>query len=94
LATAVRNITTKIEENFTTPTQTHALCAENVSTSRIKPITRSVIQEMTPCSFQKMLRSNHIVITDYNLPYISCDRNGLMSINSLKELVDIEGNFF
>jgi hypothetical protein len=92
LSTAVRNITTKIEDNFTLATET--LCPEYVSTSKIKSITRSVAQEMSPRSFQKMLRSNHIIITDYNLPSISCDRKGLTSINGLKELVNIEGSSY
>jgi hypothetical protein len=95
LATAVRNIASKIEDNFTLATQPlRPDSEESVSTSKIRSITRSDVQEMSPRSFQKILRSKHIVIADYNLPYISCDRKGLTSINSLKELVNIEGNYF
>jgi hypothetical protein len=94
LATAVRNVTSKIEDNFTLATQPpHPDSEEYVSTSKIISTTRNDAQEMSPHSFQKMLRSKHIVIADYNLPYISCDRKGLTSINSLKELVNIEGNY-
>jgi hypothetical protein len=95
LATAVRDIATKIEDNFTLATQPFRPDSEEyVSTSKIKSITRNIAQEMSPRSFQEMLRTNHVVIADYNLPYISCDRKGLTSINGLKERVNIEGNFF
>ena len=46
---------------------------------------------MSPRSFQEVLRSKHIIIADYNLPRVSCDRHGLLSLNSLKEVVNIEG---
>jgi hypothetical protein len=54
---AVCNIATKIKDNFTLATQ--PLCPDSeeyVSTSKIKPITRNVAQEMLLHSFQKMLR--------------------------------------
>ena len=46
---------------------------------------------MSPRDFQKMLRFQHIVIADYNLPVISCDHRGSMTLNSLKEIVNPEG---
>jgi hypothetical protein len=67
------------------------ICAEHVQTSAIKAIGNEMIQQMSPQSFQGELRSKHIVIPDINLPPIPCDRRGLMTLNSLKELVEIEG---
>jgi ribosomal protein S26 len=57
----------------------------------LKAINYEAIQVMVPRSFQQELRSKHIIIADFNLPRISCDRQGLMSLNSLKEVVNIEG---
>lgn len=62
----------------------------NQSTA-IKAINREVTEDMSPRYFQQELRSKHIIITDCNLPRISCDRRGLMSLNSLKEVVSVEG---
>jgi hypothetical protein len=56
----------------------------------IKAITLETVRDMSPQSFQIELRSKHIVIPDYNLSPISCDRRGIMSLNSLKDVVDIE----
>ena len=67
------------------------LCSEYDQSSAIKEIDYAKVQQMTPQSFQEQLRSKHIIIADYNLPSISCDRRGLMTLNSLKALVNIEG---
>ena len=67
------------------------LCAENEKSSAVKAIGHEVVQQMSPQSFQKKLRSSHIIIADNNLPLVSCDRRGLMTLNSLKEIVNIEG---
>ena len=64
---------------------------EHSDTPSIKAITFEAVQKMMPQSFQEQLRSKHIIIPDYNLPRVSCDRRGLMSINSLKDVVKIEG---
>jgi hypothetical protein len=82
----------KIENNFATGD--HTLRMEYNPTSAIKLVSRESAQQMSPHSFQKMLRSKQIVIADYNLPYVSCDRHGLMSLNSFKEIVNIEGAKF
>lgn len=52
------------------------------------------MQELTTESFQILLRSSHIIITDMGLSEIPCNRMGLMTLNSLKEIVDIEGKTF
>ena len=70
------------------------LCTENEQSSAIKAIGYETIQQMSPQSFQEGLHSKHIIIVDNNLPPISCNRYGLMTLNSLKEYVDIEGAFF
>ena len=67
------------------------LCTENEQSSAIKVIGYETIQQKSPQSFQDELRSKHIVIADNNLAPISCNRHGLMTLNSLKESVDIEG---
>ena len=79
----------KIEGKFTFGD--HMLCAENEKPSAVKAIGYETVQQMSPQSFQKELRSKHIIIADINLPPISCDRPGLMTLNSLKEIVNIEG---
>lgn len=62
--------------------------------SAIKLVSREFAQQMSPHSFQEMLHSKQIVIANYNLPYVSCDRHGLMSLNSFKEVVNIKGAKF
>ena len=57
----------------------------------MKTIDYETVQQMSPQSFQKILRTKHIIISGYNLPCVSCDRGGLTSLNSLKESVNIEG---
>jgi hypothetical protein len=42
-------------------------------------------------SFQVVLWDRHIIIPDFNSPNISCDRQGVTSLNGLKELVQVEG---
>lgn len=42
-------------------------------------------------AFQIILRSSHIIVKDMGLSSISCNRAGLMTLNCLKEIVDIEG---
>jgi hypothetical protein len=61
------------------------------SESAMKSITFAAVQDMTPCVFQEILRSKHIIVSDYNLPSITCDRRGLTSLNSVKEVVNMEG---
>jgi hypothetical protein len=80
----------KIEGNFTFGD--HMRCTESL-TSAIEAFDYETVLQMSPQSFQKKLRSKHIIIADYNLPRISCDRRGLMSLNSLKEFVNIESTF-
>ena len=92
LTTSVNKLVARIEDRFTSGDR--ALCMENVLTSAIKSISRELAQQMSPRSFQEVLRSKHIIISDFNLPYISFDRRGLMSLNSLKEHVNIEGRIF
>ena len=70
------------------------LCMENEHPSAIKVIGYETVQQMSPQSFQEGLRSKHIIIANNNLPPISCNRHGLMTLNSLKEYADIEGAFF
>ena len=48
---------------------------------------------MTTSNFQNILRSRHIIIDSLNLDYIPCNRGGLMTLNSLKEIVNLEGKF-
>jgi hypothetical protein len=64
---------------------------ENPQKSGIKAIDCTVSHQMSPCDFQEMLHSTHVIIVDYNLPVVSCDRRGLTTLNSLKEVVDLEG---
>lgn len=86
---AIEKFITKIMDNFKC---SEPLCMEyDDQTSAITSISRESAQQMSPRSFQELLRSKHIIIADYNLPSIPCDRNGLMSLNSLKETVNIEG---
>jgi hypothetical protein len=67
------------------------LCAENEQPSAIEAIDYETVQEMSPQFFQGKLRSKHIIIADNKLPLVSCDRRGLLTLNSLKEFVKIEG---
>lgn len=46
---------------------------------------------MLPCDFQEILHSKHIIITNWNLQFVSCDCRGLMALNSMKELIVLEG---
>jgi hypothetical protein len=52
---------------------------------------KNVADEMTPFAFQDLLNNRHIIISDLNLQKISCNRRGLLTLNSLKEIVNIEG---
>ena len=47
-----------------------------------------------PGLFQTFLRARHIVVSDYDLPRIFCNRRGLLSLKGSKEVVLIEGIFF
>ena len=67
------------------------LYTECGQTTGIRTINYEMVRQMSPQTFQKGLRTKHIIIPGYNLPRVSCDRGGLMSLNSLKEYVDIEG---
>jgi hypothetical protein len=67
------------------------LCAENEQPSAIEAISYETVQEMSPQFFQRKLRSKYIIIADNKLPLVSCDRRGLLTLNSLKEFVKIEG---
>jgi hypothetical protein len=67
------------------------ICAEYDQISAIKAFSYETIQQMSPQTFQGELRSKHIIIANYNLPPVSCDRRGLTTLNSLKEIVDVEG---
>lgn len=69
------------------------LSTDRNRTSAISGIAYETVQQMSPQSFQEKLRSRHIVIIDNNISHISCDRRGLISLNSLKEVVNIEGIF-
>jgi hypothetical protein len=66
-------------------------CEESERSSAIKAIGSDVVQQMLPQAFHTELRSMHIVIADNNHSHIECNRHGLMALNSLKELVNIEG---
>lgn len=79
----------KIQGNFTFRDRIPSTECKQISA--IKGIDFETSHQMSPQSFQEELRSKHIVIADYILPHISCDRRGLTSLNSLKEVVNIEG---
>jgi hypothetical protein len=66
------------------------LCTESDQISAIKAIGYEMVQQLSPQAFLNELRFKHIIIADYNLPHISFDRQGFMSLNSLKEFVNIE----
>jgi hypothetical protein len=67
------------------------LSEESMQKRAIKRISSETFCGMKPQLFQEELRSKHILVTDNRLPFISCDRRGLMAMNSLKEIVDFEG---
>jgi len=54
-------------------------------------LNRAKIDQATPSSFQAVLRDKHIIIPDFNLPKIACDRQGITSLNGLREVVEVEG---
>ena len=58
---------------------------DNPENSAIQIVQNEMVQKMTACHFQQILRKSHIIIRDHNLPYIPCDCCGLMSFNGLKE---------
>ena len=64
---------------------------ENPSSLAIAILFNETTQTMTPQDFQSVLQTWHIIIPDFNLPSICCNHNGLMTLNSLKEIADIEG---
>jgi hypothetical protein len=68
------------------------VCDEELRTSAIKVFEPDTVQEMLPQTFQEELRRKHIVVIAHKLTGILCDRRGLTSLNSLKEIVDIEGS--
>lgn len=82
----MENFTTKIADAFTSEYRV------NTPTIAIQSIDLEHVQQMSIQFFQQTLRSRHVIISDYNLPGIPCDRRGLTALNSLKELVNIEGN--
>lgn len=82
---AVDGFLSKAMDNFTSGDSMHA------QASAIKSISREDAQQMSPQLFQETLRKKHILVADHNLPPIPCDRRGLASLNSMKELVNIEG---
>jgi hypothetical protein len=51
----------------------------------------SEVQTMDSRTFQEKLRGHHIVVTDVNLSQIPCNRRGFLTLNGLKEIVDMEG---
>lgn len=51
-------------------------------------------RKMDPRTFQERLRGRHIVVTFLNLSIIPCDRGGLLTLNGLKEIVEMEGKIF
>ena len=63
----------------------------NSVTSGITVMNLEMVEKMTICIFQEMLHSRHIIVTINNLSIIPCDCRGLLSLNDLKEIVDIEG---
>jgi hypothetical protein len=69
------------------------ICEEYEQKLAIKAIGCEIVQQMSPQLFQQELRSKHIIIADSKRPSIPCDRHGLMTLNSLKELVNIEGTY-
>lgn len=50
-------------------------------------------QQMSPHNFQQILRTHHIIFDGTVLVDIPCNRRGLLSLNSLKEIVNMEGMF-
>jgi hypothetical protein len=66
-------------------------CVEDEQPSAIKAISYELFQGISPQAFQEELRRDHRIIADNNLPLVTCDRRGLMTLNSLKEFVIIEG---
>jgi hypothetical protein len=85
----INKILEKIEGKF--PFEDRMHCDDREETLAIKAIGNELVQRMSPQSFQQELRKKHIIIADNGQPSISCDRAGLMTLNSLKELVKIEG---
>lgn len=64
---------------------------ENSKFSDIAVMRMDQVQKMGPCTFQEKLRCHHILVTDNGLPLVPCNRNGLSTLNGLKEMVDMEG---
>jgi hypothetical protein len=52
------------------------------------------MEQMSPNSFQNVLRSRHIIIENTGLANVPCNRRGLMSLNGLKEVVKKEAYKF
>lgn len=52
------------------------------------------MEEMTTNTFQKLLLSYYIIIDNMGLTNIPCNRRGLMDLNSLKEIVNMEGKLY
>lgn len=48
-------------------------------------------RQMSIQQYQEDLRSNHIVVTGTRLVGIPCKSHGLTSLNSVKEIVNMEG---
>ena len=50
-----------------------------------------MVQKMASHTFQEKLCSHHVIVTDHQLSWISCDYRGLLSLNGSKAIVDMEG---
>ena len=92
----------KVGDNFVSLDDTFSMEHDNTSRTKendreksmMRAINYQTVRQLSPRSFQEILRSKHIVIVDYNLSHVGCDRPGIMSLNSLKEIVNIEGMNF
>ena len=61
--------------------------------SAFKVLVYQQAQEMSPQNFQKILRTHHIILDGTVLVDIPCNRRGLLTLNGLKEIVNMEGMF-
>jgi len=85
----VDNFVSTIERSYNS--NTHPAHINNPSLSVIAIKDDNTIKTMSPHIFQEILHEHHILIPNYNLANIACDRYGLSSLNSLKEVCIMEG---
>lgn len=67
--------------------------SEDVCESNFTILTAEGLEEISTQMFQNELGLHHIIIQGSNLVEIPCNYRGLTSLNSLKEIVNMEGKF-